>query len=230
MLDDASPPDEGNRQTLGVIDGTATQLALGGLMLIPTALSCIFWPRALEPMLDTIEPQGRRGLFLAPGAFFLIIVLTMTILAASLDANSGGALAAIGRDVRGAVSEGDVWRIAALILPLFFGATMIGVLATGAGKLAGIDRWTLTAGVRSGFYGLFGIGFFVAFSEPFTRGLGDPGNNGVVEPAVATVACLASTWFYGSLLSRRSGWKRASITGALTGLPLSLFLIFTYAA
>lgn len=230
MLEDGSSHDDGNRQTLGVIDGTATQLALGGLMLIPTALSAIFWPRALEPMLDNIQPQGRRGLFLAPGTFFLIIVLTMTILAASLDANSGGALAAIGRDVRGAVSEGDIWRIGALILPLFFGATMIGVFATGAGKLAGIERWTLTAGVRSGFYGLFGIGFFVAFSEPLTRGFGDPGNNGVVEPAVATVACLASTWFYGSLLSGRSGWKRAGAMGALTGLPLAIFLVITYTA
>ncbi|GGY45752.1 hypothetical protein [Parvularcula lutaonensis] len=228
MLPDEPEMEDGGRRTLGVIDGTATQLALAALMLLPTALACIFWPRALGRMIPAIEPEGRRGICLAPGAFFLISVLTSLLLAATFLADSGGAMARVGTEIGSAASEGEVWQVAALLFPLFLGATSIGLFALVAGMLARVPDWSIVAAVRSGFYAVFTVGFGVTIAEPFSRLFGDGGANGVVEPVVAIVGGLMIAWFFGALLSQKAGWPRALTTGAITGIPVSLIVLAGY--
>lgn len=228
MIDEDPPVDDGGRRTLGVIDGTATQLALAVLLLVPTVLACIFWPRALGSMVPAVEPEGRRGAFLAPGAFFLISTLTSLIVAAVFMADGGGAMTRIGTEVSTAAGEGNVWKIGASILPLFLAAIAIGVFAFAAGKITRIPDWQLTAAVRSGFYAIFAIGFATAISEPLSRLFGDGGTNGVFEPFVIAFGGLMSCWFYGALLSERAGWSRAVLTGLIAAIPIGATLATTY--
>lgn len=211
-----------------MIDGTVTQLALAALMLLPTVLACVFWPRVLAPMIRAIEPDGRRGMFLAPGTFFLISVLTSLLLAAVLLADSGGVMAKVGTDVSEAATEGQVWQVATMLLPLFLGATSLGLFAFVAGLLTRVPEWTVVAAVRSGFYALFALGVGVTFAEPLSSLVGDGGTNGVHEPTVTVVGALMMTWFFASLLSREAGWFRATVTGVLVSIPAAFILQIGY--
>ncbi|NNU15626.1 hypothetical protein HK107_04755 [Parvularcula sp. ZS-1/3] len=228
MIDEDPPTEDGGRRTLGVIDGTATQLALAVLLLLPTVLACVFWPRVLGRMIPAIEPEGRRGAFLAPGAFFLISTLTSLFCAAIFMADGGGAMTRIGTEVSTAAEDGNVWKIAALILPLFLAAISIGMFAFAAGKITRVPDWQLTAAVRSGFYAIFAIGFATAISEPLSRLFGEGGTNGVFEPFVIVFGALMSCWFYGALLSEKAGWPRAALTGLIASVPIGAVLATTY--
>lgn len=228
MLPDELEFDDGGRRTLGVIDGTLTQLALAALMLLPTALACLFWPRALAPMVPAIEQNGRRGVFLAPGTFFLIGTLAIVLASAIFLKDAGGAVVDIGTQVGEAASEGRVWQIAATILPFFLAANLIGIISVLAGRIVRMPQWTLEAGVRSGFYAFLTLGIALGLAEPFSRLFGDGGVNDVVEPVAASVGGLAMVWFYGVLTSRMGGWRRALSMGALISVPVALLVLATY--
>jgi hypothetical protein len=227
MIDEGEAAGQG-RRTLGVIDGTLTQLALASVALLPTALAVVLWPRVLAPMVAEIEPEGRRGIFLAPGSFFVIGTLTTLIIAAIFLQESGGALVRMGTGVSSAASEGQVWKVASLIFPLFAGSVVLGFSSYLLGRLTGVAGWPLTAAVRSGFYALFGLGAALIALEPLSNLFGDGGPNHVFEPAVVAGGGLYASYFYLHIMTR--GGARRNLAALLVGVAAAALVWISYGA
>jgi hypothetical protein len=225
MMDDGEGAAQG-RRTLGVLDGTLTQLAMASVALLPTALAVIFWPRVLAPMVGEIEPDGRRGAFLAPGAFFVVGSLTALIIAAIFLQGSGGALVRIGTGVSDAALEGQVWKVASQIFPLFIGSVVLGLVSYLCAKLAGVTGWPLLAGIRSGFYALFGLGAALVVCEPLSNLIGDGGPNSVFEPGVALGSGIYTAYFYHQLMTG-TGW-RSYVAALLIGSATAFLVWISY--
>mgnify|MGYP006267114381 CR=1 FL=1 len=138
------------RNTLGVIDGAITWVAVAAVALVPTTLAVLFWPRLLAPMVGAVEIEGRRGVLLAPGTFFAFGIVAAATLAATLAPEGKGYFVAVGSDVGAAARQGQLWRIATLILPIFLGAVCVGLLAHMAIRILRVPDWSLTASLRVG--------------------------------------------------------------------------------
>ncbi|MEM9838941.1 MAG: hypothetical protein AAF830_07260 [Pseudomonadota bacterium] len=193
------PEPTGEKNTLGVIDGALTSLALAAIALVPTVLSAVFWPRALAPMIAAVEPQGRRGLLLAPGAFFVLGLITSSVAFAALAPNSGGTFVAIGSGVGTAASDGQVWAIATLFLPLFFVALFMGLVFHLPLFLMRVGDWPLVASIRAGFYAMVGFAMVLAPLEVFAL-LMLSGTTPLVRELTVLVAIgLFGVWFFFSI-------------------------------
>ena len=67
---------------LGGLDKLATHFGIAILAVFPTFLTCLIRPARLRPLIDRIEPEGRKGLLLSPGAFFFIALFVAFIIGA----------------------------------------------------------------------------------------------------------------------------------------------------
>ena len=96
------------RRTLGVIDGTLTQLSLGVIGLAPTLACVLVRPDLLRAQIYEVQEQGRRGVLLAPGPFFAIGLFAGLITASLAASRADGALIAMGADVARDMPDGGV--------------------------------------------------------------------------------------------------------------------------
>ena len=142
---------------LGGLDKLATHFGIAILAVFPTFLTCLIRPARLRPLIDRIEPDGRKGLLLAPGAFFFLALFVAFILAAMMSTpetlSRNGAY--IGPDlavrVQSAAAEGNFWKLLGTILPIYGAAIMLGLLGVVLKPFAG-EGWSLQSSIRTALY------------------------------------------------------------------------------
>jgi len=174
-----------DQNIIGAIDHFATNIALAGLAILPSFLIVIFAPWRLTPMVIEGRPDGRSGLLLAPGIFFLLIVVLTILLTASIapEATSGAERSS---SVEGAAAEaqssrtliggedisrmaeawraGDINQILMVLLPVFAICVITSASSAWLRVIVG-GWWSIRTAIRSGFY-IFGaiIGLAAVFS------------------------------------------------------------------
>ncbi len=142
---------------IGGLDKLVTNFAIAVIAVVPTFLTCIFKPWRLAPLLDRDDPDGRKGMLLAPGAYFVLTIMVSLILAALLSTpetlNYNGSY--IGPDlavaVQSAAADGDVWKLIATIMPLYGTAVALGILGLVVKRWAP-PNWSLRVSLRAAFY------------------------------------------------------------------------------
>ena len=142
---------------LGGLDRLATHSAIAILAVFPTFLTCVFRPSRLRPLIDKIEPDGRKGVLLSPGVFFFVALFVAFIIAAMMSTpetiNYNGSY--IGPDlavsVQKAASEGNIWKLIGTILPIYGATIMLGLLGMILKPFAKQD-WSLQTSIRAAFY------------------------------------------------------------------------------
>ena len=142
---------------MGTLDRLTTNVAISLLAVVPTFFTCIFTPWRVSALLKQDDPEGRSGMLLAPGAFFPLSLLISMMLGAMLTtpeiANNNGSFLGprLALSIQSAVSEGDVWRTIATIIPIYGFAILVGALGVILKPLAHPD-WTLRVSLRAVFY------------------------------------------------------------------------------
>jgi hypothetical protein len=188
------------KRTLGVIDGALTQVSLALVCLAPTLGAVLVWPALLRPQIRDIQDQGRSGLLLAPGPFLVIGLFCGLIAASLLTPQSNGALTAMGDDVRSAAGEGQFWRAASVVLPVFLASIALGLAFYGAARVWRLAERSLQGCLRGAQYGLFGFIATVVVAEPLSNLVGPGGDNFVYEPVVWAATGLWVTAFHVALM------------------------------
>ncbi len=142
---------------IGGLDKLVTNFAISAIAVLPTFLICIFMPWRVRELLDRDEPDGRKGMLLAPGAFFplslLLSFMVAGLLATPETLSNNGAFIGPGLAlaVKSAASEGNIWKIIATIMPIYGNAILIGVLGVLLKPWA-YPNWTLRVSLRAAFY------------------------------------------------------------------------------
>lgn len=148
---------------LGGLDRLATNFALAMIAVVPTFLTAIVRPDRLRTLIDHDEPDGRKGVLLSPGAYFLLALLLSFIIAAMLSTpetlSYNGSY--IGPDlavaVQSAAAEGNIWKLIGTIMPIYGAAVVLGILGTMVAPIirwlsARQTDWSLRVSVRAAFY------------------------------------------------------------------------------
>ena len=142
---------------IGGLDKLVTNFAIAAIAVIPTLWTCIVKPWRLRPLLNRDEPDGRMGMLLAPGAFFPLALMVSFLIAALLatpetvsnnDSFIGPGLAV---SVQTAASEGDIWKMIAIIMPIYGTAVLMGLLGVFLKPWTQQD-WNLRVSLRAAFY------------------------------------------------------------------------------
>jgi len=146
-----------DQNIIGAIDHFATNIALAGLAILPSFLIVIFAPWRLTPMVIEGRPDGRSGLLLAPGIFFLLIVVLTILLTASIAPEAISRMAEAWR-------AGDINQILMVLLPVFAICVITSASSAWLRVIVG-GWWSIRTAIRSGFY-IFGaiIGLAAVFS------------------------------------------------------------------
>lgn len=149
--------DTNEKNAVGGLDSFVLNVALVALGVFPTLYALIATPWRLAPLLLKQEPDGRRGMLLGPGVFFVASITVIMLAAGSfatpetIESNTGLIGPAYSKSVSTAVAAGDAWRVAALIGPIYVLAVIIGAFASGLGRFIG-PSWTIAASLRASFY------------------------------------------------------------------------------
>ena len=216
------------RRTMGVIDGSLTQLALAIVLLPITVAAVLFRPDLLRSQLDHIQDAGHRGALLSPGPFFASGFMVLLIGAAFAPAD--GLLIAIGRDVRDATTEGHVWAAALRLAPLFLMAILLGLVFFTSAHACRLRRRSLQASLRAGIYAVFGMVCVVIVGEPLSVLIGPGGDNMVYEPAlVALVGLWMSYFFAGTVGGPADGLMKRVGAALLSASICAIALAGSYA-
>lgn len=142
---------------IGGLDKLVTNFALSVIAVFPTFFACVVMPWRLTPLLERDNPDGRKGILLTPGAYFPLCLLVAFIVAAllatpeTLSSNNSFIGPDLAVSVQNAASEGNVWKIVAIIMPIYGTAILMGVLGTCLKPWAG-EGWTLRVSLRAAFY------------------------------------------------------------------------------
>ncbi len=149
--------DTDEKNAVGGIDRFVLNIALVALSVFPTLFAIIAMPWRIAPLLLKQEPDGRRGMLLGPGIFF-VASITVTMLVSGLFAtpetmasNTGLIGPAYSKSVSTAVTGGDAWRVAALIGPIYALAVVIGAFSSLLRRFL-TPAWTLSVSLRASFY------------------------------------------------------------------------------
>lgn len=159
-----------NRNAIGGLDRVVTNVALAGIAVFPTLGALLFTPWRLAIMLEKDLATGRDGLFLSPGAFFPLSLFSALLVAAVITTpetvqNNGAFLGpALALAVTEAASNGDIWRIVAIVLPIYGFAIAFGLCGRTLTRLAG-EAWTLRASLRAAFYATAAVTAWIILSS-----------------------------------------------------------------
>ena len=227
---------------LGGLDKLATHSAVAILAVFPTFLTCVCRPSRLRPLIDNIEPEGRKGVLLSPGVFFFVALFVAFIIAAMMSTpetiNYNGSY--IGPDlavsVQKAASEGNIWKLIGTILPIYGATIMLGLLGVILKPFAKQD-WSLQTSIRAAFYVM---GVLVSWMLLTTAVIdliqlkAESGKNMsflygfAVVPAIATFLYMYAGFFrHGGALS----WLRSILLAiAMFGLIFVLMTIIDFIA
>ena len=140
------------------IDALLVNTGLTIFAMIPSMLAAIFTPWRLAPLLGGEHPDGRKGLILGPGIYFVLTTITLlgiaSLVSGSLDtaelAASGDA-DNIMHKVRLAIAEGDVQKATMAILPVYLIGLGFGAIGSIVLRLAG-PLWTPRLAIGAGLY------------------------------------------------------------------------------
>lgn len=223
--------DTNEKNAIGGIDRFVLNIALTALSVFPTLYALIATPWRLTPLLLTQEPDGRRGMLLGPGVFF-VASITVTMLAAGLFAtpetmanNVGLVGPAYSKSVSTAVAQGDAWRVAALIGPIYVLAVVIGALGRALGRLVG-PSWTLQASLRASFYQMAASICWIIASSTIIDAIGLAGGQQLSQQLyIANAAPILAlpVWQYFWFFRRAGDLSKMRATG------LALLMLFMIA-
>lgn len=93
MIDPLSPTD---RDAIGTADRLVVATGAALASLLPTLVLSIFWPEALRRSVVDPSPRGRTGPVLGAGLFFVLAIVTLSLLAFAINPEAGGLAIAIG--------------------------------------------------------------------------------------------------------------------------------------
>ena len=144
-------------QAIATLDRLTTNVALSLVAVIPTFLVCILQPWRVAQLVREDHPEGRSGMLLSPGAYFpLSLLVSMTagaVLTTPEIADYNGAY--LGPDlalsIQAAMSEGDIWKTIAIIMPIYGFAVLAGALGLIL-KVFASEDWSLRTSLRTVFY------------------------------------------------------------------------------
>ena len=142
---------------LGRLDKFVTNFAISVIAVFPTFLTCVVKPWRLRDLLDRDEPEGRIGVLLAPGAFLILSLLVSFIIAAMLSTpetiNYNGSYIGprLAVAVQSAASDGNIWKLAGMIMPIYGLTIFLGVIGQILRPWAG-ESWSLRVSLRAAFY------------------------------------------------------------------------------
>lgn len=211
-----------DRNTLGGIDLLTTGVGMAIIAIFPTFLASIFTPWKLTPMLSKDVPDGRQGLLLAPGAYF-VLMLAATMIFVGLTVNDDvvardGSLIGPGlaRSISEAASEGNVWKTLLRITPIFLFALAFGVIGRLFTRWIG-PWWTLRTSVRTSFYSVATFISFIILIGALFEWIVALSNNRISIASLYAISgipiLLLPFWTYLSALKFGSGisWLRSSL-------------------
>jgi|GEM_PF-3060014 len=152
-------------QAIATLDRLTTNVALSLVAVIPTFFVCILQPWRVAKLVRDDHPEGRSGMLLSPGAYFPLSLLVSMIAGAVLTtpeiADYNGAY--LGPDlalsIQAAMSEGDIWKTIAIIMPIYGFAVLAGALGVIL-KVFASEDWSLRTSLRTVFYV---VGTFVSW-------------------------------------------------------------------
>jgi hypothetical protein len=155
MIEPEINPEE--RNVVGGIDRLVTNFALAILAVVPTLGTLMFMPWKLAPQLNHHQGDGRDGMLLAPGVF-IALSLTITLLFSAVLAtpdtlaeNPSFIGPGLAMQVAEAAEQGNLWKTASTIAPIYFFAVLTGAIGALLQRWAG-PSWNLSASLRAGFY------------------------------------------------------------------------------
>lgn len=212
------PETGAGQRTLGVIDSTLTQLALGAILLAPTVAVVLARPKLLTRQIDEIGDHGRQGAVLAPGPLFAMGFLAALIALSFLP--SDGALVSLGENVFNATADGQFWQALLLLAPLFLVGVLIGLCLYLVALTWGLKRRSLQSCIRAGLYGLFGLACIVLVAEPVSLLIGPGGSNQVYEPGVVGLIGAWTAYFHARALSAPEDGLLRRFGSALTAAAI----------
>jgi len=227
---------------LGGLDKLLTHFAIAIIAVFPTYFVCIAAPWRLRPLINKIEPDGRKGMLLSPGAFFFLSLMGSFIIAAILSTpetrNYNGAYLGpnLAFAVQTAASEGNVWKLIGTIMPIYGTAIFLGLTGRLLKPWAN-QNWSFQISLRAAFYGL---GVLLSWIILTTTAIDlirlKSGNNNIVSTLIGLSSppmLLAFIWMYAGFFRNegRVSWKRSLIlalamvaitTALIVGLAISL--------
>ncbi len=222
---------------IGGLDRLVTNFAISAVAVIPTFLACIVTPWRLAVLLDRDDPDGRMGMLLAPGAYFPLSLMVSFIAAAlfatpeTLSSNNSFIGPGLAVSVQTAASNGDIWKIAATIMPLYGVAVLIGLLGTILKPWAQRD-WTLRISLRAAFYVTATLTCWVILTTTVIDFLRvSAGRNDIMSFLYPTLMILtggAVVWMYFWFFHKKEtvSWFKAGVLSvAMFGLILSVFFL-----
>ncbi|MEM8615832.1 MAG: hypothetical protein AAGF20_02750 [Pseudomonadota bacterium] len=142
---------------VGVLDRLTTNVALSLIAVLPTLFFALAMPWRLGPLLREDDPEGRQGMCLAPGAFFPLSLFVFLMAAALIStpeaAERDGSFIGPGLaiSIQTAISDGNVWRAIAAVLPIYVFSVIVGTVSVGLAPLTK-QNWTLRVSLRATFY------------------------------------------------------------------------------
>ena len=146
-----------NPNAIGGLDRLVTNVALSAIAVFPTLGALLVTPWRVAPLIDKDIAVGRSGLLLSPGAFFPLSLIVALLAAAvvttpeTLESNGAFLGPGLAMAVTDAAANGEIWRIIAIVLPIFGFAIGFGVAGRLLTPLAG-PGWTLRTSLRAAFY------------------------------------------------------------------------------
>ena len=223
---------------LGGLDRLVTNFAIAMIAVVPTFLTCIFMPWRLEKLLGRDDPDGRVGMLLAPGAFFPLSLMVSLLIAALLStpetvSNNGAFIGpGLAVAVQSAASDGDIWKIVAIIMPIYGAAIFLGLLGIVLKPWAH-KSWSLRVSLRAAFY-VFGalISWLILTTAIIDLVQLSTGNykigstlySIIIVPTVGVILWMYFCFFRnGGAVSRiRSGMLSASMLGLVVALMAAI--------
>lgn len=142
---------------VGALDRLTTNVAISLVAVVPTLFVCAIQPWRLSELIQQDHPEGRSGMLLSPGAFsplsMLLSLMAGALLTTPEIANNNGAFLGPGLalTIQAAVSEGDIWKAVAIILPIYGFAVVVGSLGLVLKPWIGSD-WSIRTILRAVFY------------------------------------------------------------------------------
>jgi hypothetical protein len=149
--------DTNQKNIIGAIDKFAENIALAALSVFPTFYNLIVKPWHLAPLLINQEPDGRKGMLLGPGVFFIFAIALVMIGAGLfvtpeiLKSNGGFLGPAYANRVSKAAADGEIWQVLSMMGPIYILAILFGTIARTFKHFIG-PWWTLQTSIRAGFY------------------------------------------------------------------------------
>ncbi|GLQ20775.1 hypothetical protein ACFFUB_01810 [Algimonas porphyrae] len=226
------------RNPLGGLDRLVTGAGLAIIAVFPTLFVAIFQPWKLAPLLIADDPDGRQGMILSPGAYFVLSLAVILVFVGSLvtpeivQSNGGAIGPKLAVDVAAAAAEGDIWKTLSRIAPVFVAAVLFGILGRALTRFAG-EWWDIRVSLRASFYAIATAICWIILSSLIidAAGVAMEGWNKQTLYDLNTIPILSlPMWVYfwcfrmgGSM----STFRALGLTAAMAVLILGFFLVFS---